>query len=65
MHVVIYHSGDPHKWLPECGAGPDLCQGLDIIIRCRFELKGAHRVRPVQHWDLMYGSTLPLDTVLL
>ena len=28
MHVVSYHSGDPYRWLPERGAGPDLCHGL-------------------------------------
>jgi len=28
VHVVIYHSGDPQRRLPEHGTGPDLCQGL-------------------------------------
>ena len=26
--ALIYHSGDPHKRLPEHGAGPDLCHAL-------------------------------------
>ena len=43
----------------------DCRKGLDIIIRCRFGLKIARRTGPVQRWDLMYGSTIPLDTVFL
>ena len=63
VHAVIYHSGDPHRRLPEHGAGPDLCHGLKERIGFKSGLKRACRARSVQRWDLMYGSTIPLDTV--
>ena len=33
VHAVIYHSGDPHRQLPEHGANPDLSwiEGKDLI----------------------------------
>ena len=39
VHAVIYHSGDPHRWLPERGAGPDLCHGLKERIGYKSGLK--------------------------
>ena len=63
VHAVIYRSGDPHRWLSEHDAGPDLCHGLKERIGYKSGLKRVRRTRPSQRWDLMYGYTIPLDTI--